>query len=214
MDELVSNLHMVPMAFMALFPVLNPIGSAFVVYTMTGDLAPAVRRKLSLKIAINAFSMLAFFLFLGADILKLFGLTIPSIQIAGGLVIAAMGWKLLNQEEPSEHQASDSDVSITLVEKKSFYPLTFPISVGPGALSVAITLSAHTTSSHFVSYGRIAVLIGMLAASATIYGCYAYLKVLSEKLSPSANLAVSRILAFLVLCIGVEIACEGARKLF
>ena len=141
MATLLIALKVIPTIFMALFPVVNPIGTALILSGMTKDVHPDVWKKISLKIAFELFYPFIDFLYLfGVLFLKLFGVTIPVVQVSGGLVLALMGWQMLNADDSTKktegHPEHDTDAS---ADEKSFYPFTFPITIGPGGLAVAIT---------------------------------------------------------------------------
>ena len=144
MTSLLIALKIIPMIFMALFPVVNPIGTALILYGMTRGVDNQTWKSMSRKIALYSFLLLAFFFFFGSYILKLFGISIPVVQFSGGIVLALMGWQLLNQKESSKTASEESlDSSRLSIEPKAFYPFTFPLTVGPGGMAVVLTFSAH-----------------------------------------------------------------------
>ena len=205
----------IPTIFVALFPLINPIGSALVLYGMTGKVDERTWIAASRRIALNTFLLLTFFYLFGSYILKLFGISIAVVQFAGGMVVASIGWNLLNpKEDDKQAEGAKHDTGATL-EDKLFYPYTFPITVGPGGLAVALTFSAHLDRHPgvIVTEERIAAIIGIFAICLVTSACYARLKFLTERISPAGALAISRILAFFVFCIGVEIALSGWRAL-
>src|SRR5271170_4605619 len=127
-----------------LFPIVNPTGSAVIILNMVGDLEPQVNRMLAQKIAMYSFFILMVSLICGVEILSFFGISIYAVQIGGGLIVTATGWSLLNR--PGS-QTPSGKVGPRDVLGNAFYPYTLPITVGPGAISVAITLGAHLTGS-------------------------------------------------------------------
>ena len=102
MTSLYIALKIIPMIFMALFPVVNPIGTALILFGMTRGVDDQTWKSMSRKIALYSFLFLSFFFFFGSYILKLFGISIPVVQFSGGIVLALMGWQLLNQKETSK----------------------------------------------------------------------------------------------------------------
>jgi multiple antibiotic resistance protein len=216
MSELPVAFRIFPIIFAALFPVINPVGTALVLYGMTRNVDDQTWRSTSRKIALYTFFLLTFFFFLGGYILKLFGLSVPVVQFSGGIVVALIGWKLLNQEEEttatSEKKLENNQTSL---ESKAFYPYTFPITVGPGSLAVVLTFSAHLGrgSILFTTLEQGCALAGIVAISVVTYVCYANVKFMTKKFSPAGALALSRILAFFVLAIGVQIAWTGFQAL-
>ncbi len=209
-------LKLIAMTFFALFPVVNPIGTSLIIRALTKSLNDAEYRKLSFKISTYMVGLLSTFLFLGPFILKLFGLSIPSVQVGGGLVLMIMGWKLLNSDDQHEDEknaaaqtAAASGVSD--VKGREFYPLTFPITSGPGSLSVILTLSAHSTKGYLDSwvFNYLAAFLGVLAMGVCVFFSFIYLPRLTSRLSQSGLNALSKLLAFVILCIGVEIVWNG-----
>lgn len=215
MATLLIALKIIPTIFMALFPVVNPIGTSLILSGMTEDVHPDVWKKTSLKIALNSFILLSIFYLCGVLFLKLFGITIPVVQVSGGLVLALMGWQMLNANDSTnkpkgltDHDTDDS------ADEKNFYPFTFPITIGPGGLAVAITFGAHTEhDTLFALTGHIAGLVGILAISVVVYLCYTNVKYIRGKFSPAGALAISKMAAFFVICIGVDIFWVGLKTL-
>ena len=205
-------LKLAAMTFFALLPVVNPIGTAFIIHTMAKSLSPSEYKILSFKIAVYMTGLLLTFLVLGLLILKIFGLSIPSVQVGGGLVLMFMGWKMLNDDDSSSSEKNEAANSVSKdLKGKEFYPLTFPITSGPGSISVILTISAHSTNSHMnvMMLNYIAAAIGVAVMGVAVYFCYIYLPRLTSKLSHSGLLALSKLLAFVILCIGVEIVWNG-----
>jgi multiple antibiotic resistance protein len=148
----------------------------------------------------------------GAAVLKLFGISLPVVQLAGGLVLASMGWKLLNESDvdgqtgPSPQMANPSDL-----QSKIFYPFTFPLTAGPGVLVVTLTLSAHASKGTPVEIilAQLGVLAGMVLMCAAVFIAYAYAPKITARISPSTAHGILRVIAFVLLCIGVQIAWNG-----
>ena len=136
-----------PAGLGALLPIVNPLGSAPIFLSMTSWAPTEVRQVLASRIAVNAFVLVLASIFFGSYILGLFGISLPIVQIGGGLLVAAAGWRLLS---PGAEKLSDGGTawSAEQVIERAFYPLTFPLTVGPGSISVAITLGANTMHRH------------------------------------------------------------------
>ena len=112
----------------ALLPIVNPFGGAPMFLALTADVTREVRAELASKIAINAFILLVASLFVGTYVLEFFGLSVPIVQVAGGLVVCAASWELLR----SEHVLNVEIVSEPAdIGTRAFYPLTLPLTVGP-----------------------------------------------------------------------------------
>jgi len=204
------------LSFSALFPLINPIGSALVFLGMVGVTQPAVYRTLARKIAISTFLFLFAMDVAGAAVLKLFGISLPVVQLAGGLVVAAMGWGLLNQKEAAG--ASDSSpvaANTATLQGKIFYPFTFPVTAGPGTLVVTLTLSAHASKGGIVDIGlaHLGLLAGMALLCGSVWIAYAFAPQIAAKIPASTAHGVLRVIAFVLLCIGVQIAWNGLSSL-
>jgi multiple antibiotic resistance protein len=131
------------LVFAGLFPIVNPLGSAPIFLSLTDDCTQQERNRLARGVAFNGFCLLLGSLLFGSVILEFFGITISVVRVAGGFVVATIGWKLLNEgSEPPEREAVPSEAR-TPQSRDSFYPLTLPLTVGPGSISVAITLGSH-----------------------------------------------------------------------
>jgi multiple antibiotic resistance protein len=205
-------------AFSALLPLINPLGSSLVFLGLVGDVPPSVYRSLARKIAINNIIFLAVIELLGSAILSFFGISLPIVQVSGGIVIAGIGWSVLNQKD-SEASARDKreeiDVSaedcVHNLSQKSFYPFTFPVTSGPGTLVVMLTLSARFSGGSVSDdiLGHIGLYIAVLVLSALVYLCYAYAPKITSVISPATAHGILRVIAFILLCIGVQIAWNG-----
>jgi multiple antibiotic resistance protein len=197
----------------ALFPIVNPLGSAAIFINMIGKVEPNTHRALTQKIAVYSFFLLVCSLLWGVKILTFFGISIYAVQIGGGLVVAATGWSLLAQGTSGVRSNQAQDANIL---DHAFYPYTLPITVGPGSISVAITLGAHLpTELHADSFLSPKVLIASLAGITIIciiiYLCYRYASAAERLLGESGTSVVMRLSSFILMCIGVQIICTGVK---
>ena len=212
MESLASRvLQIALLEVAALFPIVNPVGTAPIFLSLTRGASAPTRMLLARRIAMNGFVLLISSMLVGSYILAFFGISLPVVQVAGGLVLTAPGWSLLSRPpgEATADRAVESTHRAWL--QQSFYPLTLPLTVGPGSLSVAVTLGANAA-------GRVApVLIASLLAAAfialTIYLSYAWSERLERLLGESAINVFLRLSSFLLLCIGVQIVANGVRAL-
>ena len=214
------------LAFSALLPIINPVGSALIFLGLVGDAPPAVFKSLARRIAINNIIFLAVIELIGSLILRFFGISLPIIQLAGGLVITSIGWQLLNQkdaeantaqkQEAKQEEAEANDSTTKALQAKTFYPFTFPITSGPGTLVVTLTLSAHTTRTTLLDYSlsRGGVFLAIVVISLLCYFCYAYAPRLTRAISPGTVHGILRVMAFIVLSIGVQIMWNGFITLY
>jgi multiple antibiotic resistance protein len=204
------------LVYAALFPLVNPLGSAPFFLGLTEQYTNAERARMSRQIAINSFMLLIGSLLIGSHVLGFFGVSLPIVRVAGGLVVTSFGWKLLNssslpdQNHAAQHAAEEAD------EPETFYPLTMPLTVGPGSISVAITLGSQRAPTsdweQFVAQG-VAAIVGLVAMSLTVYLCYRFAPRLVAALGRGGMNVVVRLSAFILLCIGIQILWNGIKDL-
>ena len=204
-------------AFISLFPAVNPIGSAFIVEPLLGDLSMPERRSASKKIALYCFVICTVTALVGSWVLKIFGISIPIVQLAGGIMICRMGWQLLTTDNDVKGKKETAQPSrdTSNIDDFLFYPIAFPMTTGAGTISVILTLSAHenenTIADHILNLGALFVAIVLMCV--LIYICYANAPRLIHRLGPRGEQIVNRLSAFLVFCIGMQIAWSGIKSL-
>jgi multiple antibiotic resistance protein len=205
------------LGFSALLPLINPLGSAVVFAGLVGNAPAKTYRQLALKVAIDTALFLAVIELLGTATLKFFGISLPVMQVSGGIVLAAMGWRLLNQGEPEPklEQEEMGVAKLASLNQKAFYPLTFPLTAGPGTVVVMLTLSAHASVKGLLpdAMAHAGVLLAVLVLCASVYLCYAYAPIITRRISPQTAQGVRRVIAFVLLCIGVQITWNGLESL-
>jgi multiple antibiotic resistance protein len=208
-------LHTFLLVYAGLFPIVNPIGSAPIFLALTSGCTEIERRSLALRVAINGFLLLLGSLFVGSHLLEFFGITLPAVRVAGGLVVTAFGWKLLHADQELADKRDSAAASRPGSAVDSFYPLTMPVTVGPGSISVAITLgSQRPMAADLAHLGNFALLAGaavagLVAIAATCYVCYRFGDRMAKALGQSGTNVVTRLSAFILLCIGIEILWSG-----
>lgn len=209
-------------AFTALLPLINPLGSALVLMGLVKEQPPGVYRTLARKIAINNVIFLTVIELLGATILRFFGISLPIVQLSGGMVIAAMGWAVLNERDARansrnkrEETEEGEDALYEDFEPKMFYPFTFPITSGPGTLVGLLTVTAHSSNQDLTKnvLGHVGVFLALVVLSVLVYFCYAYAPKITKVIPPSTAHGILRVVAFILLCIGVQIAWNGLSAL-
>ena len=201
------------LAFSALLPVINPLGSALIFLGVVGSAPTEVFRDLARRVAIDTVLFLLVIELVGAAILTFFGISLPVVQLAGGFVLAGMGWGLLNDKDEgkaAKQTAADASGGGEL-EDKIFYPLTFPITAGPGCIVVTLTLSAHASNTRVVAnvLGHVGIATAVLALSLIVWVCYTYAPKITQKIAPQTAQGILRVIAFVLMCIGVQIAWNG-----
>jgi multiple antibiotic resistance protein len=200
----------------ALFPIVNPLGGSPIFLTMTRDYSPSERRALASRVAMNSFFLLVCSCLVGTYILTFFGISLPVVQVGGGLIVISTGWAMLNRsDEDDDHQEKvRRKVSPRDEFKTAFYPLTLPLTVGPGSISVAITLGANVARHHgWNLLGMLAIFIGSTIIAVSIYLCYGFSDRLARAIGATAMGVIMRLSSFLLVCIGVQILWNGAKAL-
>jgi multiple antibiotic resistance protein len=213
------------LGFSALLPLVNPLGTALVFLGLVGIQPAAMYKSLARQIAVNMVVFFAVIELIGSYVLSFFGISLPIVQLAGGVVVAAIGWGVLNKPDADQAKqaaagaqmaaAQDSDVQQRWASK-TFYPLMFPITAGPGCLVVMLTLSAHTMESSSLAetvVARAGLFVAVILLSVLVYVCYAYAPQIAGRISPSTTHGILRVIAFILLCIGVQIAWNGLEAL-
>ena len=206
------------LCFSALLPLINPLGSALIFLTLVGPAPIPVYHSLARRIAVNTLLFFVTVDLVGSTMLRFFGISLPIVQVAGGMVIAAIAWSLLNQSStdpsPEKMQAAvqmQADQVISDLRQKTFYPFTFPITVGPGCMVVTLTLAAHTPQRPIADnlLAHAGLLVAVLVLCLSVYLCYAHAHRIAQHISPSTAHGILRVIAFILLCIGVQIAWNG-----
>jgi multiple antibiotic resistance protein len=198
----------------ALFPIVDPIGGSPVFLSLTRDYAPETRKVLARRIAVDSFTLLIASFTVGSHVLSFFGISLPVVQVGGGLIVISTGWAMLNQKDDNDRSTARRQVSCTDALRDAFYPLTLPLTVGPGSISIAITLGANET--HQLKANLLAILvaaIGCAIVAVTIYLAYAFADRLGAVIGPTGINVMIKLSAFLLVCIGVQILWNGASRL-
>lgn len=217
-----SFIHLLFIGFITLFPVVNPVGTAFIVSPYFAHLNNEQKKRAVKKITVYAFCVCTVSLFAGHYILELFGITIPVIQIAGGIMICKMGWEFLTSDDTNTPDSStialnieQANIEYHNLESRLFYPITFPVTTGAGTLSVLFTLSAQSAAHDFTNYliNTSAILLAIIAMCVLVYIFFLNTEKIIHYLGSNGEKIVNRITAFLIFCVGLQIAIEGIQTL-
>jgi multiple antibiotic resistance protein len=198
----------------ALFPIVDPLGGSPIFLAMTRGNTSEGRRALSRRIAANSFFLLVGSYLIGTYILDFFGISLPVVQVGGGLIVISTGWAMLKQHPDEEHKVTRRNVQMEDPLRRAFYPLTMPLTVGPGSISVAITLGANAV--HHRGFNPLAIvvsLVGSALISLSIWLCYASAERLASFLGATSMTVIMQLASFLLVCIGVQIVWNGASAL-
>jgi multiple antibiotic resistance protein len=216
-NALVNFGSVVMLAVGVLLPIVDPLGGAPIYLAMTANLTSAERARMAKAVAINSFLLLIASALIGAYVLDFFGLSIPSVQVAGGIVVCMIGWSLLNspntppalnRNNPQQAERPDD------LSQRAFYPMTMPLTVGPGSISVALTLGANPPPGfRSLLMTALAHAVGILLVALGVYLCYRYAERILRRLGTTGTSVVVRLSAFILLCIGVQICWNGIHGL-
>jgi multiple antibiotic resistance protein len=197
----------------ALFPIVDPLAGSPIFLAMTQQYPTNTRRVLAWRIAINSLLLMVGSYFVGAHVLNFFGVSLPVVQVGGGLVVASMGWGMLLQKDDT-YDTERKNVQCLDALHSAFYPLTLPLTVGPGSISVAITLGANATRRHGFHVSIIvAAVIAMVAVAISVLLCYALADQLARAIGKTGMIVIVRLSSFLLVCIGVQIMWNGVSAL-
>jgi multiple antibiotic resistance protein len=198
--------------FAGLFPIVNPLEVAPLYHVLTRELPGARQRLLARQVAVNGTLLLLGSMVLGPWLLVFFGIELPVLRIAGGLVVTSIGWKLLSQDQWSDH-ASRQVPQDAMDRAGAFYPLTMPLTVGPGSMSVAVSIGSRqpVTPAHLADYALYAIgaSAGLVAIGASIFIAYRFSGNLARFLGASGVEVLVRLSAFILMCIGIEFLWSG-----
>jgi multiple antibiotic resistance protein len=212
LSDLVKNVLLV---VGALFPIVNPIGNTPIFLSLTQGFSEHGRTALARMIAVNGLILIVTSIFIGTHILAFFGISLPVVQVGGGLIVISTGWTLLRQSnDDSPDRKGQRECNEAEYARQAFYPLTLPLTVGPGSISVAIALGANRAEGSEWRWSLIAgMLIGALIIAASIYLSYRFAERIGRTLGESAMNVIIRLSSFILVCIGVQILWTGLRVL-
>jgi multiple antibiotic resistance protein len=207
------------LAFGALFSIVNPLSGAFIFFGATQGMEPKTRAAVSRWVAIYAFCIVAASLYVGAYVLSFFGISIPVLRVAGGIVVSMSGWQMLNEPDATEQRRSEAPAYPRSIDtppsRLAFYPLTMPLTTGPGTISVAISIGASRPGGSYASLINffIETLAATLLLVFLVYGFYRNSGRLADLIGPTGTTIVVRLSAFLLFCIGIQVFWNGAGEL-
>ncbi|WP_321889461.1 MarC family protein [Paraburkholderia bannensis] len=207
MSNLVSEILF---GFTGLISIINPIAIAFVFLERTASLTEAERAALAKRVSINAFFVLVVVFFVGTPILHFFGISMEALRIGAGLAVAVSAWNMLNAPDKPANGASVTPVDPDNATSTSFFPMTVPLTTGPGTMATAIALNANRshTLSVFAISAVASVTISFLVLL-VIWFTYHHASTLARCLGKDGTKVAVRVAAFLLLCIGMQIILTG-----
>jgi len=217
LPDLASFLRSLALVPLTLLPIINPVSGAAIFVTTAGD-NPRVVRMMARQVALNGWIILLTSMLIGTYVLDIFGISLPIVRIGGGLLVATYGWQLLHDDGTDAVQnavAQDAiDMPDTEIARRSFFPMTFPLTVGPGCISASIALGANLPSTPMLYLeGAAVAAVGAAITVFVVYLCYRNAAKLLRRLGSVGTLVMMRMMAFILLCIGIEIMWTGWAEL-
>lgn len=203
------------LVFPALFSIINPLGGAIIFHEVTSGRGAGLRQALAKRVAIFSFLVVATAMLAGVYVLHFFGISINALRIAGGLVVAVRAYELLNAPDSStdrKQQAVEPVNTASAVDLSSlaFFPLTIPFTAGPGTIAVAISLATARPDGFAQAWPfYLGAVVAVIANAVVIWACYSASGRMVKVLGHSGQVVVSRVVAFLLLGIGVQITISG-----
>lgn len=198
------------LALSALFSIVNPLGAAIIFSQVTANRSHAERAALARRIGLYSALVMLGALWIGASVLKFFGVSVAALRIAGGFVVASQAWLLLQAPEANEERKQAQASHAAGIDEVAFFPLTMPFTTGPGTISVAIALGSNLPASQPDHLGFV---LGASAAAiviaALVWLSYAWADTLVAMLGQARARVLSRLAAFLLLCVGTQITLNG-----
>lgn len=205
-----ETVHAFLLGFPALFSIVNPISGAFIFRSITAERPGAAQQRLARMVAVNALCVMMVALWAGSYVLAFFGISLAALRVAGGLVVAMTGWGLLNAPEKREDTKQEQAASAEGLEDIALFPLTIPITTGPGTISVAVALGAgHPKVFAGLGWFFLGMSGAALLNAVIVWVAYRYADRLGRFMGQTGTRTITRISAFLLLCIGVQILITG-----
>jgi len=197
----------------ALLPVVNPPATGFILFGMLPNLSIEGRNSMALAVSRNSFIILILSLSIGAYVFRFFGISLPVFRLVGGLVISAAGWKLLHKEDAPETATQNVDAAAPTAVSNAFFPYSFPLTVGPGSIAIAVALGTGSpdeglSASHIMGVGAALVCVCVL-----VYLCIRFSHYMPKLLGAGGVQVFARLFSFILLCIGVQILWKGLSQL-
>jgi multiple antibiotic resistance protein len=216
-EHLIPLLQALALVPVTLLPIINPMSTAPVFVAATGG-NRRISQRLARQVAFNSWVVLVGAMLIGTYVLAFFGISLPIVRIGGGLLVAATGWRMLHRSESDEVQVAATEQAEQLsdaeIVRRSFFPITFPLTTGPGTIAASIALGAKlpATPTLYVIGAAVAAL-GAALTSLVLYLIFRHAATLLGKLGDVGTLVMLRMMAFILLCVGVEFIWTGWSEL-
>ena len=204
-------------AVATVLPIVNPLATAPMFTTLTHGVDESTRADLARRIGRHVAMLLIGATLVGSYVLDFFGISLPIVRVAGGLIVASTAWRMLHTQQAASDDKAQMAQSLTddNVRIQAFYPMAFPLTCGPGSIAAAITVGAALHSprvpeslANFAGGLAATVLIGL-----SVFLTFRYAGRLLRPLGEVGLVVFLRLSAFILLCLGVQIVWNGAQEL-
>lgn len=216
-SHILPFIHSVFAGFLALFPPVNPLGTAVIVEPFLKRLNAPARKRAALKIAIYCFTLCTVVALIGGLLFNFFGISIPVVQLAGGILISKMGFENLSSKNnpTTEKEVEETPGSAGDIQSMLFYPLAFPTTTGGGTISVLLALSANNFGSQYEEhiFEQVALVLASFLMCAAVYVCYYFAPTILSRLGEQGHQVADRLSGFLTFCVGLQIFVNGVTAL-
>jgi multiple antibiotic resistance protein len=213
MTEAINFLSWVGVALVTLLPIINPVSTAVLLLSISEHLSKAERNRQVTWACIYMTAILVAFLLAGHLIMVAFGISIPGIRLAGGMVIGILGFRMLFPGDG--HITTEGKQEARQKSNLAFSPLAMPSLSGPGSIAVVITMSSTIDGQHGVDkiLAFSAVVVAILIAAIISWLVLRGAGVLKGFLGVNGVDSLSKIMGFLLICIAIQFAVVGVRDL-
>lgn len=205
------ELAIITKAFGAFFAIMNPFVNLPIFLSLTDGYSVKQQRALSIKIALFSFIMCAIILLAGQQIIDFFGVTIDQFRIAGGLVLAHIAWSMLNGSNIDSHHGKDGEQThMADLSSLAFYPITFPMIVGPGTIASIIIYASHANGTEGLMSIAAVIAAVLLILFIVLFFASSFAKILSDTM----RVIMTRLMGMILLAIAVEMVVAGFKSVF
>lgn len=210
----ISLLQTILLVPLTLLPIMNPLGNAPAFAGVVAGAGAEVEKKLARQVALNCLFLLSAALLAGSHVLHFFGLTLPAVRLGGGLLVAAAAWRLLNDSRAVQNMEAGPAWSEAAIKTRSFYPISFPLTAGPGSIAAAIALATSVPNTLLGKAISLAgAVLGLVITVTVIYFFYRYATRVVRLFGEAGTAIIRRLFAFISLCMGLQAAWQGAQLL-
>ena len=202
-----------------ILPILNPLATAPLYVGFTQDLPESERAQVAKQMGKYVVLMLAGAMLVGSYVLDFFGLSLPVVRVAGGMIVASIAWRMLHTQQSSSDdnaQIAQSLAAANTARLRAFYPMTFPLTCGPGSIAatIAVGASLHTRGNLPITFSNLlGGLSAVLLLGVLVWLTFRYASALLARLGETGQIVLMRLMAFILLCVGIQIVWEGVRVL-